>query len=482
MGYASVLSIVGWLLLAWATAMALPALVAVSYGEAGAAGAFLSSMLLTAFAGGILVMATRGVGREVSKREAFLLAVLAWVLLPVFGALPYFFTGVAAGATDSYFEALSGLTTTGATVLSDLDAVPRSILFWRALTQWIGGLGTIMLALAMLSLLGIGGMQLYRSAMPRGERDSLALRLIQATRSIWWIYALLTVACGLLLWIAGMPAFDALCHAMSTLSTGGFSTRDAPLTTFTNPLVEAVLIVFMLAGALNFTLHWALFHRRLRPLREDPELRYLIIIAAVAAGAIFAVLISAGEGGRDGVRLAVFSAVSVLTTTGFPAAEAGAWPAALAFLFLTLMMIGGSTGSTAGGLKLMRVALMMKESWRELARLAYPHGVVRLTYGRQAIPDAALWAVWSFIIVYLFCFVLVALGLAWFGLDIRTALAASGAALSNSGPAMVMVAGGEATYAQMPDGAKWLISGAMLLGRLELFTLLALLSPAFWRH
>ncbi len=481
MGYATVLAILGWLLLAWAGAMAVPVLVALNYGESGAAGAFLAAILLTAFAGGLLVMATRGVGREVSKREAFLLAVLAWALLPVFGALPYFFTDVA-GPTDSYFEALSGLTTTGATVLGDLDAVPRSVIFWRALTQWIGGLGTIMLALAMLSLLGVGGMQLYHSAMPRGERDSLAVRLIQANRSIWWIYALLTGGCALLLWFAGMPAFDAICHALSTLSTGGFSTRNAPLGGVANPLVEAVLIVFMLAAALNFTLHWALFHRRLRPLREDPEFRYLLVIAVVAAAAILVALLAAGHGVADGVRLSLFSAVSVLTTTGFAAAEGVAWPAALSLLFLALMMIGGSTGSTAGGLKLMRVALMTKEAWRELARLAYPHGVVRLNYARQAIPDAALWAVWSFIVVYLFCFVVVALGLAWFGLDMRTALAASGAALSNSGPAIAMVAGGEAAYGLMPDGAKWLIAGAMLLGRLELFTLLALLSPAFWKH
>ncbi len=482
MGYATVLSIVGWLLLGWAAAMALPVLVAINYGEFGAAGAFLAAAALTAFVGGSLAMATRGVGRDVSRREAFLLAVIAWTLLPAFGAMPFVFTGAIPDPSDAYFEAISGLTTTGATVLVDPAAAPRSIVFWRALTQWIGGLGTIMLALAMLSLLGVGGMQLSRSAMPRGERDTLEVRLIEAGRSIWWIYALLTLACAVLLWVAGMPGFDALCYALSTLSTGGFSSGEASVSAFASPLVEAVLIVFMLAGALNFTLHWALFNRRLRPLREDPELRYLLAIAAVAAGAVFAALAAVGEGGVDGLRVALFNTVSVLTTTGFVAGDVAVWPTALPALFLALMMIGGSTGSTAGGLKLMRVALMMKEAWRELARLAYPHGVVRLHYARQPIPDAALWAVWSFIIVYLFCFVLVALALAGFGLDMRAALAASAAALGNAGPAITTVAGPDFVYAALPVGAKWLLAAAMLLGRLELFTLLALLGSAFWRH
>ncbi len=482
MGYATVLSIVGWLLLAWAAAMVLPVLVAVNYAEAGAAGAFAAAALLTGFAGGILVIATRGVGRRVSRREAFLLAVVAWVVLPAFGALPFSFTGVAPSPTDAYFEALSGLTTTGASVLGDPAALPRSILFWRALSQWIGGLGTIMLALAMLSLLGVGGMQLYRSALPRGERDTLELRLLEASRSIWWIYALLTALCAVLLWAAGMTPFDALCHALSTLSTGGFSSGAGALVPTRSPLVEAVLVVFMLAGAMNFTLLWALFHGHPRPLREDPELRYLLGVAAFAAATISAVLLLAHAGAGESLRLGIFSAVSMLTTTGFLAEEAGAWPSALPVLFLALMMMGGSTGSTAGGLKLMRVALMLKEGWRELGRLAYPHGVVRLHYARQAIADSDLGTVWGFIIVYLLCFVLVSLGLAWFGLDLRTALAASGAALSNTGPGIAMVTGDGAGYAAMPVGAKWLVALAMLLGRLELFTLLALLSPGFWRH
>jgi trk system potassium uptake protein TrkH len=482
MGYATVLSIVGWLLLAWAAAMVLPALVAVNYAEAGAAGAFTAAALLTAFAGGILVIATRGVGRRVSRREAFLLAVVAWVLLPAFGAMPFSFTGVASSPTDAYFEALSGLTTTGASVLGDPAALPRSILFWRALSQWIGGLGTIMLALAMLSLLGVGGMQLYRSALPRGERDTLELRLLEASRSIWWIYALLTALCAVLLWAAGMTPFDAVCYALSTLSTGGFSSAAGALVPARSLLVEAVLVVFMLAGAMNFTLLWALFHGLSRPLREDPEFRYLLGVAALAAVTISAVLLLAGAAAGESLRLGLFSAVSMLTTTGFSAGEAGAWPVALPVLFLALMMMGGSTGSTAGGLKLMRVALMLKEGRRELGRLAYPHGVVRLHYARQAIADADLGAVWGFIIVYMLCFVLVSLGLAWFGLDLPTALAASGAALSNTGPGIAMVAGADVGYAAMPVGAKWLVALAMLLGRLELFTLLALLSPGFWRR
>lgn len=482
MAYAAVLSILGWLISAWAAAMLAPLLVAINYDEAGPAGAFLASALLTGFAGGVLVFATRGTARTVSKREAFLLAVLAWGLLAVFGALPYVFAEVTASLTDAYFEALSGLTTTGATVLTGLDAMPRSILFWRALTSWIGGFATIILALGMLSLLGVGGMQLFRGVIPRGERESLELRLLHAARAVWWIYALMTALCGALLWLAGMPPFDALSHALSTLSTGGFSTRDASIAAFSNPLIEAVLIVFMLAAACNFGLFWGLFHGRWRALRENPELRYLPLVALVAAMAIAAILLAAGRGGGESLRVALFSAVSVLTTTGFTVGGEGGWPSGLPILFLALMLMGGATGSTAGGLKLMRVALMLKEGWRELARLAHSHGVVRLRYARQALPDASLSPVWAFIILYLLCFVAVALGLAAFGLDLRTALAAAGASLSNAGPAMAMVAEGGAGYAPLPLGAKWLLCLAMLLGRLELFTLLALASPAFWRH
>jgi trk system potassium uptake protein TrkH len=234
-------------------------------------------------------------------------------------------------------------------VLGDPAGLPRSIVFWRALSQWIGGLGTLMLALAMLSLLGVGGMQLYRSAMPRGEVDTLEVRLLEASRAIWWIYALLTVFCAVLLWFAGMTPFDAFCHALSALSTGGFSSAAGGLVPAGSPLVEAVLIVFMLAGAMNFTLLWALFHGRPRPLREDPELRYLVVVAAVAAAAIFAVLLWSAHGPGESLRLGLFSAVSLLTTTGFVTSEAGPWPGALPALFLALMLMGGSTGSTAGG-------------------------------------------------------------------------------------------------------------------------------------
>lgn len=481
MGYATALSVIGWLLLGWAGAMLLPVLVALNYGETGAAGAFFASATLTAFAGGALTIATRGVGRPVSKREAFLVAVLAWTTLSAFGALPFLFTGTVPGVTEAYFEALSGLTTTGASVLGDLDRVPRSVLFWRALSQWSGGFGTIILALAMLSLLGVGGMQLAPSAMPRGGRDSLGARLLESARSIWWIYGLLTLIGAVLLWAAGMPPFDALSHAMTTISSGGFSTRNGSVGAFASPLVEAVLIVFMLAAASNFTLLWALFHGRTRPLREDPELRYLLLFGGGAAALVFAALLADGMGLGASLREATFSAVSVLTTTGFTTGSVAVWPFGLSALFLGLMMIGGATGSTAGGLKIMRATLMVKEGGRELARLAHPHGVVQLRFGRRTLPDSALGAVWAFIILYLLCFVAVTLGLAAFGLDLQAALAAAGAALSNAGPAMAMVTGGEDGFVLLPAGAKWLLVVAMLLGRLELFTLLAMLSPAFWR-
>ena len=485
MAYAAVFSVLGWTLVSFAAAMVLPAFVGFGYGETQLGLTFLAAAGLTVFAGGALVISTRGPRALVSRREGFLLAVLVWAVLPLFGALPLYYGGAVPTAADAYFEALSGLTTTGATVLTDVESAARSILFWRALLQWYGGLGTIMLAIALLSLLGIGGMQLYRSAMPRGEQDSLPSRLKQAAAAIWWIYASLTLACAALLWLSGLPAFDAVCIAFSTLSTGGFSTRNASIAAFDNPVAELILVVFMLAAAVNFTLHWALAHGYGRAYREDPEIRLLLGIAVTAALAVALVfLVQAGDDPLAAIGTALFSTVSFLTTTGFHGSGGAPslWPAFVPLLAFALMIIGGSTGSTAGGLKLMRLLILFKEAGRELARLSHPHGVIRIRYGQSAVSDEAMRALWSFFILYVFCLVAATLVLAALGLDLRTALAAAAAAFSNTGPALELVTAAGEGYGAFPAGAKWVLCFAMLAGRLELFAVLVLLRPTLWRR
>ncbi len=491
MSFAAILSILGWALGTFAAAMLLPILVALGYGETAASAVFVGSALLTLFVGGGLVMATRGAAKDISRRDGFILAALGWALLPVFGALPFYFTGVVESGADAYFEALSGLTTTGATVLSGLEELPRSILFWRALMQWLGGLAAILLAVAILSILGIGGLSLYRSAIPRGEGDSMIERLLHAVGSIWRIYAGLTLLCAVALWAAGMPAFDAVCHAFSVLSTGGFSTRDGSVGAFESPAIELVVVVFMIVAAVNFTLHWAAARGRLRAYREDPEFRYFVLLAlAVAAVAALALMALSGFRAADALRQGLFAAVSGLTTSGFLISEIdiayyglSPWPTLLSMLILIMILIGGCTGSTAGGIKLMRLVILFKQGGRELRRLAHPHGVFSFRYGGGRVDASALRGVWSYFMVFVACFAGLSLAIAASGVEFRTAVAAAAGAISNAGPAMAYVAGGGTdVYADLPISARWCVALGMLLGRVELFALLTLLNPAFWRR
>ena len=483
MFYTTVISVLGYVLAGFAATMLLPALVAFGYDETDQGWAFLVSAVLTAFVGVGLIIATRGAQREASHREGYLLALLVWAVLPVFGAVPLYYNAAFPSMTGAYFEALSGLTTTGATVLSGLETIDRSILFWRGLLTWLGGFATIILAVALLSLHGIGGMQLFRSAMPRGERQALAARLGDMGRSIWWIYAGLTLICAALLWAAGLPPFDALAHAFSTLSTGGFSTHDGSVGSFDNPLAELVLIVFMAIAALNFTLHWALFNGRGADYWRDPEVRYFLALSVLGGLAIAVVLHwQADANAIDSVRTGVFNAVSMLTTTGFTTGEVSTWPAFMLMLLLIMALIGGSSGSTAGGIKLMRFKLFLRQVGREMARLPHPHGVIRLHYDEQTVSEEALRSAWSFFMVFLICFVLVAAALSIFDLDMRTVLSATTAAFSNNGPALLVGNGGAVSYDAVPDGAKWILCAAMLLGRLELLAILVLFRGFFLRH
>ncbi len=483
MSYAAVLWVFGWIVVAFAVAMTLPVLIGLGFGESALALDFLASAGVTAFVGVTLLAVARGTASRDLRREGFVLAVLTWAALPVFGALPFAFGGATAGATDAYFEALSGLTTTGATIFGEPESLGRSILFWRALTQWFGGLATIVLAIIVLAPTGAGGMQYQRVPLPRREHDNLPSQIVHAARSVWWIYGTLTVACGALLWTTGVPAFDALCLALSTVSTGGFATTGNSIAAFDNTLAEAVLVVFMLAGAVSFTAHFMIAHGRRRAYLENPETRTLAALC-IGAALIFVVVLAFESETTLGqsVRFGIFGVVSLATTTGFSNAEVSAWPAALPVLAIALVLIGGSSGSRAGGLKLMRLEILLKEAARELRRLAHPHGVVRIRFGGHALDEGAKHAVWSFLILYVFCFIGLALALAALGLDFRAAVTATAAALANTGPGLELIVGLEGGgYGELPPAAKWILGLAMLIGRLELFGVLVLLRAGFWK-
>jgi trk system potassium uptake protein TrkH len=463
--------------------MVAPALVGLGYGETGLSRIYATFSLITLFAGGALIMATRGQVRRLGRREGILLAIFGWSLLPAFGALPLLFGAATETFTDSYFEALSGLTTTGATIIHDLSATAYTHLFWRAEMQWLGGLATIMLAMTLFSDSAVQGSSLYRSALPTGDRQSLGVRLAYSVRSVWWIYACMTALCAFSLFAAGMTGFDAVAHAFSTMSSGGFSTRSGSIAEFDNPWIEIVLIAFMFAAAINFTLHWALFHGRPREYFGDPEARYLFVLILIGS-IILAILLFglAHEHGVTAVRRALFNMTSMITTTGFYSVDPIApWPLIAVFLLLVFQTIGGSTTSTAGGIKLMRLSLIFKQSARELARLSHPHGVVRLHYGLQPVADGAMRGVWTFFVTFFAVLVFIAIVLGLLGMDFRTAICAAIAVITNTGPPFPLFSGLETGFSGLQTATKWVLSAGMLMGRLELLALLAIASPLFWR-
>lgn len=485
MSYGSVLYYFGLLMLILAGLALAPLLTALAMGESDQVQGFFGTVLITGFAGGAGFLGLRNETKQDTAREWFLLPVISWILLPAFAALPFLYGGATVSVTDAYFEAVSGLTTTGITILHGLDQVPRSILLWRALLQWVGGLGGIVLAVSLLSLLGVGGMQIFRSSVPRGEGGSMFVRMNHIAAQIIPIYAGLSVACVVALWLGGMPAFDALCHAMSTISTGGFSTRDGSIGAFDSGPIEAVLIVFMVAGALNFTLHATALRGGRRRYREDPEASYFLGIALVGAAMLAIGLFfslggdGAGLGLLTSIRSGLFTAVSVLSTTGFVTGEQMPLPLMPAIAVFALMMIGASTGSTGGGLKLMRFRLLVRQSRRELARLAHPHSVMRVRYGGRPVPDEVMGAIWAFFVLYIFCVAATALLLSLAGLDFESSIALAAAAVGNGGASAGLISPVEA--AELPAFAKWVLCGAMIMGRLEILTVLTILNPAYWR-
>jgi len=485
MFFASAILPLGWALGVLAVAMLVPSLVAYGYDELAQSQVFLLSALLTAFASGAIVIATRGVAlRAPRRREGFFSAIMIWTIVPVFAALPLYQIGVAQSAVDAWFEAVSGFTTTGATVFHQLDIIERSVLIWRALLQWLGGLATVVLVVVLLSYLGGGGMRFFQSAMSRGERDAISVQIVHTLKSIGGIYVILTLLCAALLWLAGMPFFDATAHAFSTVSGGGFSTRDASIDAFASPLIELVLIVFMIASAVNFTLHWALLHGRSFSIyTDDVEIRTMAVLI-LAAGITFT-LIAVLAGDLDGRHWlsGVFMAVSAVTTSGFISSTDSHWSAAGILLILMLVFTGGAAGSTAGGLKLMRFTALTKMAGREIKRLAHPHGIVALKYGDRPIDTETLHAIWSYFCIYLLTIVGLAVVLALFGVEFTDAAKMIVAAISNAGlgDGTLMIGTAEG-YAGISDGAKVSLILAMVLGRLELLTVLVLISPAFWRR
>ncbi|MDZ7645303.1 MAG: TrkH family potassium uptake protein [Woeseiaceae bacterium] len=445
---------------------------------------FVQGFGLTLLSGFLVWLPVRGMRRELRLRDGFVVVASFWTVLGTFGAAPLYLADMPSMSfTDAVFESMSGLTTTGATVLAGLDALPRAILYYRQQLQWLGGMGIIVLAVAILPMLGVGGMQLYRAEAPGPVKDTkLTPRITETAKALWYVYLAFTIVCFLGYWISGMGWFDALGHAFSTVAIGGFSTHDLSIGHFDNPAIDSIAIVFMFIAGINFSLHFFAWRfMQFRHYAADPEFRAYCFVLAVVALAVVGLLAWFGTyaSAGDSIIKGLFQAVSIATTTGFTTADYSAWPGVIPVLLIFASFIGGSAGSTAGGIKVIRWLLIYKQGVREIVRLVHPSAEIPVKLGNNAVPFRVVDAVWGFFSVYIIVFGTLMLAIMATGLDQVTAFSAVAATLNNLGPGLGDVAAG---FMNLSDTAKWIAVSAMLLGRLEIFTLLVLVTPTFWRH
>lgn len=435
---------------------------------------------ITLFIGLALFIFNRKLDQNsVGKREGYIIVTLAWVLISVFGALPYMFAGVASTFADAYFETMSGFTTTGASVFTYIEDIPKGLLFWRALTHWIGGMGIIVLSLAVLPILGIGGMQLFVAEVPGVTPDKLTPRITQTAKNLWVIYVVLTLLCTIFLMFGGMNLYDSLCHSFATLATGGFGTKNDSVASF-SPYIQYVLIAFMFLAGINFSLHFFAFKRRFRLVFTNEELKnYTMIILSATLIIGSAIYLMGHYEIEKAFRDSLFTAVSIITTTGFVSADYLLWPNHTWIIIILLMFIGGCAGSTGGGIKVVRIVLLFKNGKLELKRLIHPHALIPVRLNGRSIPQHVIYNVLAFFLLYIIIFAIGSLILSIIGLDFESSIGGVASCLGNIGPGLGSV-GPALNYGAVPEAGKWLLSFFMLLGRLELFTVLILFTSAFW--
>jgi trk system potassium uptake protein TrkH len=478
----AVLNVLSVVTLVFALAMGMPLLVSFALND-GALAAFEEGMAITAVAGLLLRFATKGQRRELQVRDGFLLVALGWTLLPAFAAVPLMLYLPDLSFTDAYFESASGLTTTGATVLSGLDSLPPSINFWRCQLQWMGGMGIIVLAVAILPLLGVGGSQIFKAETPGPMKDTkLTPRITETAKGLWLVYALITAAAVLAMKWAGMSWLDAIMHAFSTLSLGGYSSHDASFGYWNSPAIEAVTILFMLLAGMNFATHFLAIRRlSFEPYGRDAEVApYLCLLAASVLGvAIFLWDRGAYPDFLTALRYAGFNVVSIATTTGYASTDYNAWPIFAPMLMLILCSLTTCSGSTGAGIKMIRTVLMARQAIREMQHILHPRAYIPVKIGGQPVDNNIIFAILAFMLVYGASVIVMTMILAATGMEILTAFSAVIACINNTGPGLNDV-GPAGNYAGLTDFQTWLLSFAMLLGRLELLTLLVVLTPAFW--
>ena len=470
------------------------------YYDDGAFLGILSAGLLSIGIGVLFQFATKGFKKHIKKREGYLVVTLGWIIMSISGALPYLFTGTIPSFTNAFFETMSGYTTTGASILNDIESMPNSILFWRSTTHWIGGMGIIVLTIAILPLLGIGGMQLFAAEAPGPSADKLHPRITDTAKRLWLIYFGLTLSQAILLKLAGMGYFDAINHAMSTLSTGGFSTKNASIAYWNNkPIIQYIISFFMFAAGTNFVLSYFAFKGKFKKLLQDDEFKfYFLGVLTITLITTFVVYFYTNVSQvptetqliahpmvwgkfESSFRHALFQVLAVTTTTGFVSADFTMWTPFLTVGFFLLMFSGASAGSTAGGVKIVRQIIMIKNGFLEFKRTLHPNAIIPVRYNNKAVDRGIVFNIMAFFILYLMIFALGALVFSFLGIDFYTAIGAATSSLGNVGPAFGDLSPVN-NYSSLPAFGKWWSSFLMLLGRLELFTVLIIISPAFWRN
>ncbi len=481
MRWRPIVNVVGLLIAFLGLSMLLPLAVGLLYRDASTT-ALLKAAGLTVGAGLLMHLAVRQNRMEtINQREGMAIVAFGWTLAGLFGALPFYFGPGFGGFTDACFESVSGFTTTGSSILTDITSIPPGLLFWRSLIQWLGGMGIIVLSVAILPFLGVGGMQLYKAEVPSPVPDKLKPRIRDTARIMWKVYVLISAAEVLFLLLGGMSPFDALCHTFTTMPTGGFSTRNASVAAWDSVYIDAVIFSFMVLAGINFSLHYQFLRGRPLAFWRDPECRFFLGAVGVLTLAVsFDVWRSVYPAMGDALRYGAFQVASILTTTGFATADYEGWPAMSQVLLLLCMFVGASAGSTGGGVKCLRVMLCLKYCYRELFNLIHPHAVTHVKIGGRTVPEDVMRSVMGFLALYMAIFVAASVILAGRGVELTTSFSAVAAALGNIGPGFGTV-GPVENFAHLPLAGKWVLIWCMLLGRLEVFTVMILLVPEFWR-
>jgi trk system potassium uptake protein TrkH len=476
-----IFNILGKLLVGESFFLFLALLVSLIYGESDSS-AFLNAALITFAVGSLSYLFSKGVQKDLGKREGYIIVSLVWVVFSIFGCLPYLFSGAIPSVTNAFFETMSGFTTTGSSILNNIEELPHGILFWRSLTQWMGGMGIIVMFLAILPTLGIGGRELFVAEVPGPAPDKLTPRIKETARNLWGLYIMFTLVETILLWAGGMTFFDAINHSLTTMATGGYSTKQASVGYFTSPYLQYVIIFFMFVAGTNFTLSYGMITGRFTKVFKDEEFRFYTLVVLLFAFIITLGLIAAGNvTGEQAFRDSLFTVVSIITTTGYATADYLLWTPFLGMLIFVLFFVGGSAGSTGGGVKVVRILLLFKNSFYELKRLVHPNAVIPIRYNSKVVDQKTVTNILAFFVFYVIIFMMSAVLMSFWSSDIYSAFSAVATTLGNIGPGFGEVGPMENFY-HMPDLAKWFLAFLMMLGRLELFTVLVLFSPSFWKH